>query len=245
MRTVILLCGLILGASTLPAFAGKESDTLTMTAKARVDVDAEGRVTEVAFLESEKMIAAVREPLARAIRSWEFEPAKLEDRTVSSTTTVTVGVLAERLGDEDAFVLRISSASAGPGTSMNTPPRYPPEAVRAMIDARIVLRVSYDESGKTTDVETLDLALSRERKRTAARFEEATHEAVSQWHFIPEVVDGRPIAGSVQVPVSFCIKRSARQPSCFEEQKAKFPDGTLLAEQPATRLRTEVVGTRL
>lgn len=246
MRLLLPLLACCLLACTT-ALASDADDTLVLNAKARVAVDAEGRVTDVAFVDAEKLISAVREPLDRAIRSWAFEPARKGDRAVSSETTVKVGLRAERLGDEDAFVLSITSASAGPDTTVHQHPRYPVEAVRARISGRVVVRVHYDADGVPTDIVTEEAEYDRNESWHQARaIEKATHEAVRSWRFQPEIVDGQPLASSVLVPMTFCVKpANSKYRGCFKEEQASFPDGTLLAEQPATRLLTEVVGTRL
>ena len=79
--------------------------------------------------------------------------------------------------------------------SMN-PPRYPPAALRAGITGQVVLHVSVDAEGLVTDVAVHRSSRNRDLDRAAI-------QAARTWRFNPAVVDGRPVAGRVQVPVDF------------------------------------------
>ena len=75
-------------------------------------------------------------------------------------------------------------------------PRYPPEALRNREAGTVLLRVEVGADGVPTSVSVQRSSHSRALDRAAA-------EAVRRWRFRPAQRDGQPVAGSVQVPVSF------------------------------------------
>lgn len=75
-------------------------------------------------------------------------------------------------------------------------PNYPPEALRNQESGTVLLRVAVGADGVPMAVEVVRSSRSRSLDRAAG-------EAVRQWRFRPAQRNGRPVPGSVQVPVSF------------------------------------------
>src|SRR5690606_33673650 len=74
------------------------------------------------------------------------------------------------------------------------PPRYPPNAQRRGQQGTVLLRVQVDANGRPEDIDVIDGSGFRSLDRAAA-------EAVRRWHFEPARRDGRPVRGTVEVPV--------------------------------------------
>lgn len=96
-----------------------------------------------------------------------------------------------RLGDSSGA----SPQYSGAGLS-NAAPRYPYLARRQSQEGRVVLRVQVTADGAAAAV--------RLRQSSGYRLlDEAAVEAVKKWRFVPAIRAGAPVAGSVDVPVSF------------------------------------------
>jgi len=83
-----------------------------------------------------------------------------------------------------------------PGTAANPLPRYPLAARRRGLEGRVLLRVEIDVSGRPTAVAVLQGSGHGILDRAAAR-------AVRDWRFQPASRAGRPVAGTVEVPILF------------------------------------------
>lgn len=79
-------------------------------------------------------------------------------------------------------------------------PRYPPSAQRRGHQGTVVLRVHVDARGVPVEIDIVDGSGSRVLDRAAL-------DAVRRWRFAPAMRDGRPVAGSVQVPIDFTLQR--------------------------------------
>lgn len=79
------------------------------------------------------------------------------------------------------------------------PPRYPPNAQRRGQQGTVLLRVQVDANGRPEDIDVIDGSGFRSLDRAAA-------EAVRRWHFEPARRDGRPVRGTVEVPVEFTLR---------------------------------------
>lgn len=84
-------------------------------------------------------------------------------------------------------------------TSKNmNPPRYPPAAARAGIEGSVVLTIDVDGAGSVTNVAVEKSSRNRDLDRAAM-------DAARSWKFNPSIVDGRPTAGRISVPVDFSM----------------------------------------
>lgn len=85
---------------------------------------------------------------------------------------------------------------AVPVPVQNPSPRYPAEAMRRRESGTVRLRVQVDENGVPRAIEVLSGSGSRALDREAAN-------TVRRWRFLPAQRDGRPVEGSVDVPITF------------------------------------------
>lgn len=106
-----------------------------------------------------------------------------------------------RRQNEDVDVAAVNRAPVeNPSYRETNPPPYPPQAIRERIEGSIVLKVHVDEHGKPTGAEIASLKPS-----AATILADSSIAAVMQWRFNPALRDGRPVAGTAVVPLSFLI----------------------------------------
>jgi protein TonB len=82
-----------------------------------------------------------------------------------------------------------------------TQPHYPNLAKRRNQQGVVVLEVCLDERGQQR-------ALQIVRSSGVESLDEAALEAVADWHFRPETVDGRAVPSRVQIPIEFALTAS-------------------------------------
>ncbi|MEO6264246.1 MAG: energy transducer TonB [Luteimonas sp.] len=79
-------------------------------------------------------------------------------------------------------------------------PRYPRDALRHGESGTVLLRVHVGPDGVPYAVDLVQSSRSRSLDRAAS-------DAVKRWRFRPAQRDGQPVAGEVQVPISFNADR--------------------------------------
>ena len=91
-------------------------------------------------------------------------------------------------------------ASAQPVPVSSPPPRYPQEASRRRESGKVLVRIEVGPDGVPTSTSIEESSRSRS-------LDKAAQDAVKRWRFRPAIVDGRPAAGSVVVPIEFNLDR--------------------------------------
>jgi TonB family protein len=205
MKTTLLAlaCGLLCAATV---FA---KEPFERNYSVRVDVDAGGAVT-AAQVHGEAPDALV-ETLLDAARRAEFEPATKAGMPVPSRTTIQVRLRFEPEGDD--LRARVTLLTGAGAWDRMTPPRYPSDALRRRESALVTARVVYDAAGRFDPQRSGVERVQRGGKRGVAgddggpfekSFRAATLEVIRQWRYLPDEVDGQPIAAEFLVPVTFC-----------------------------------------
>lgn len=250
-----LLSGLAAGGI---ATASHPDQALVTQVHAAVAVDASGRVGEIDFGEL-SLPEALRAPLLREMRGWEFEPARKAGLPVPSLTHIALSLRAEQVdAAADAWAVRITHASNGPRVLSRGMPRLPLEILRGgSLQMQLLIEADVDAQGVVRSVQvesTRSNLKGRTGARRTARVEEAWEDAFSRWTFLPEQVQGQPIASHITMPMSICVERlkagaKRDSPTCFEDdadagddRRPNIPDGVALAEEPVARLKTNVIG---
>ncbi|NZA26042.1 energy transducer TonB [Luteimonas sp. SJ-92] len=91
----------------------------------------------------------------------------------------------------------MTAIASRPPVAVDTPaPRYPSAALRRGESGEVLLRVEVAADGRARAVEVVRSSSSRALDRAAVA-------AVRRWRFQPALHDGRPVAGTVQVPIDF------------------------------------------
>jgi protein TonB len=92
------------------------------------------------------------------------------------------------------------AATSAPVPLESPAPSYPPEAFRNGESGTVLLRVHVDPQGSPYAVDLVQSSRSRALDRAAS-------QAVRRWRFRPAMRGGQPVAGEVQVPITFSADR--------------------------------------
>ncbi len=231
----------LVGLLAFAPVAGAE-EPLVVESTWGVSLDASGHVVS---LESHGALKPVlRDPLAKAIRSWAFEPGRVDGQPVPTETSLDLSVALEA-DAEGNYQVRVVDVRIGAEVASAVPPRFPHRLVRRIktpFSGLVVAEVRYDAQGKV-----LEAGLAPGTPPADPLLQEAALESIRQWTFQPERVGGHPLAGSAWIPLCFTLTMSARNiPDCEHwtppGANSPVPDGTAFALQPAATLRSEVVG---
>lgn len=219
--------------------------------EARVSIDADGKVTALKFVNWNAKKDLVGEKLEPLIRSWTFEPGRVDGKPAPTETTVTVD-LDMRKVDGNNYAITLLDADTGVVWETLKRPDYPKRQLGSSIDAKIVLLVDYDIDGKIDKLAVED-AVSNGSKSDIDEFVVAIDRALKSWRFHPETVGGHAITGVVRVPVEFCMDPGSSQCHALSEQLDGRRGKRGLAPSPKTatalnsqtKLLTQVAGTIL
>jgi len=159
----------------------------------------------------------------RNVESWRFEPVVVDGRPVVARTRMRLALLARDRGDGD-YVLKVESVGFGerkprPGQA---PPRYPKDALRAGVEARVILTLRVDAEGNVVDALPYQTSLSKKGHEARLRklFEDVSLEAVRGWKYQPgEEVGGVPVAGVVLVPLEYTLAQGRTKQELERSQK--------------------------
>lgn len=97
-----------------------------------------------------------------------------------------------------------SAGNAPPSADMQTrrmrPPRYPPEAVRAGVQGKVLVNVLIDEQGMPTLADVFGI-----EPPSAVELGGAAVAAALQWRYKPGRQNGHAVGGALTVPVDFTL----------------------------------------
>lgn len=94
----------------------------------------------------------------------------------------------------------IPASTSSPVPIESPGPDYPARALRRGESGEVLLRIHVDARGIPARVEVASSSGSKDLDRAATR-------AVQRWRFRPAMHDGTPVAGEVNVPISFAARR--------------------------------------
>jgi hypothetical protein len=186
-------------------------------------VGPEGRVTEYAIDQPEKIAKGVLDFVGSNIGQWEFEPTLLDGKPVPARNKMNIRVVANKQENGD-FAVRLGGVSFLPlkveeGTQISSvrknPPRYPVGAARAGATGTVYLIVKVGRDGKVEDVvaEQVNLEfVATENIMEQARklFADASIQAARQWRYIPPVKgeDADAPYWMVRAPIHYSMGQS-------------------------------------
>ena len=223
--------------------AAEKAAPLNVDTSWSLTLDAGGHVTDL--VQQSEVKEPLAAPLAKAIRGWEFEPGKVDGQPAATNTTLYVRIELEPQGDGDA--MRVDDVRTGGRIGKSRAPRFPGSLLRTLWNhefaALAVVAVRYDKNGKVlaadaaADAPAVDEAVMRNAV-AAVRY---------YWSFVPERVNGRGVAATVDVPICFRLSRNGRSggPECDAWQppgrRYGVDDGSAFTSAPAATLKSEVV----
>ena len=186
--------GLLVLASGASA-AGKEPQPVRFHASARVVLDEHGVPQQVQA--SEKLPPVIRTLVEQRVTQWRFEPAQVQGVAKGGVTHVFLDAcIAPRAdgGMQVAMNYRTHGPGLANGAVLVSPPRYPVEAARSNREGsfRVVAQIGPDGRATIASVETTHGSLKP--------FEKTLHDWVASIRYVPEQVDGQPIATQLAYP---------------------------------------------
>jgi len=224
------------------AAAPKQAEPIDVWLRAGVDIDAQGRVTDLQWQEQTRVHALMAERLSPIVREWEFEPATAQGQPVATQTGLLVHILADER-DDGSVTLRLADARTGPMSIDQAPPTYPVEAAIRDISAVVKVTVEVDADGKPVIREmTFDSSSNGRGSYYRKLFIKSATEAVERWTFRPEIVAGVAVREPVRIPIRYCMEGSkwCERMSADEDANRKLPAGLNMADSSAVALKTEI-----
>ncbi|MGH8173374.1 MAG: TonB family protein [Rhodanobacteraceae bacterium] len=236
MKRVGWLLALVF-ASTLAGAAERQPEDVTLSW--RIDLNEKGAIQSLEPINPEYM-QALQKRLEPAIRNWHFTTGKVNGQPAPTTTTLTLRMGFESIGNGD-FNVRLRRASTGAYYKHLVQPRYPDYALSAHRGAAaVMLQVDFDANGKVTSAVPVAGGVPEPRKV----FNDAAISAVTKWTFTPESIAGHGLSGKVLVPVCF----SVAQTTCrwHRDGEDRPIDGNSpLSLTSVVQIDTDVVGSTL
>jgi hypothetical protein len=220
-------------------------------AGAWVDVDPSGKghVVEMDKLDGFKdegtpgsLADIIKKRLRDRIESWEFDPPTKAGVAVSGKTHVAMSMVAEDDG-ADAIALRIESAKTGSQT-LQRPSLMPLVREAGNADGWwLLVHMTIDPQGRVADASVVESKVFDGRKfkpRASNALARATVKTMMQFEFVPELVDGQPIASEGDMPISICMSKACMNADADLMQARNSQD--FVSANPVMQLRTAVAG---
>lgn len=227
MKTLkwMLLAALLLPSLALAA--GKARVMTTPPIRVQVQVNALGHVVDISPMQklNEPFAGIVQHTLA----NWTFYPARINDKPVATTTWLSIELKAQMRDNGDAAV-QVVYLGNGPDIEL-IPPRYPPDMVRDLREARIVVQATLGLDGHLSDARVVQ-ALTTDGGR-AREFVDSVMAAVSKAKGRPIVVDGQPVVSHIRCPVSFTLDRNGHPAGMPEDLKHAIDSVKYVKLEPA------------
>lgn len=223
------LLALILSLSTMAAVATTPANKpeLELGVTGDIEIDRDGSVRD--YRVTSELAPALQRVVEKHVRTWAFEPIEVDGRPVIAKTAVRLQLSAEPTDDD--YRLLVEHVSFGEARSAQTTrPRYPRDAVRARVGARVLLQVRIDAQGNVvaahpyqTSLDAAGLTDAKARKWREV-FERVSLDAVASWKYAPsEVVDGQSVEQTAMIPIAFEISEGPRLRSSEGRWKAYAP----------------------
>ncbi|WP_299345616.1 energy transducer TonB [uncultured Pseudoxanthomonas sp.] len=213
--------GLLAVSFTLTA-GEKAAEPVRFYANARVVLDEQGVPQQVQA--NEKLPAVVRGVIEERVLRWRFEPARVGGVAKTGVTHVFMDACAVPLPDGGmrmALDYRSNGPALAQGALFAAPPRYPVDAARMAREGRfrVVINVGQDGTATVGSIDPLEGSLKP--------FEKTLRDWVAAMRYVPEQVDGVPIATQLAIPVDFAMGGGMgmrRAERAEKEQAAQSPE---------------------
>ena len=197
--TALVAVGLLLLAALSIAAAAKMNDQLIVFAsEAKVEIDSNGNVTDVT--PDRSLSPAIRQVIQAYVRQWHFSAPTKAGQPVGGTTYVQLDACAAPKDGKYLFVVKYRGNGPGHAGQFSVP-RFPPDALRyGASSAKLQLTFRVPPKG---GVQIEDIVLVDGDKR----FEKSFKAAMTSWlkasRYVPEQIDGEPVATRVSFPIEF------------------------------------------
>lgn len=169
--------------------------------QAAVEIDATGAVTNVGV--DPAVPQSLRDHAAQIVRTWRFEPVVHEGKAVGGHTYTQLRACAVPVGE--SYNVAIEFMGNGPGrikSRRSTPIPLPPAGMmhgsRMELESKLRYRVRDDGRAELLAIDIAD-------PDQASRYGRSWRRAVETWlgreKFLPEMLDGKPVATVVELPM--------------------------------------------
>jgi TonB family protein len=229
---------LLLGGSPLALGARELGAVDHATVWADIAVDANGRVTDVTLIGNVAK-SVLAEHLTTLIRSWEFKPAKRDGVAVPASSGLAIQLLLTQR--EHGTEVTVHGATTSPRLKNLVTPHYPMSALTSHREGMVKVEFRVTTEGRTVDVTSPELA-------TNAVLARAAIDAVKQWTFVPERVDGQAVTTKATAPIAFRVGSPPKHNGGFDSDAphdAPPPPEQLVAAESALEFKTPVTDTAL
>lgn len=267
-----ILCTLLVLLLAWPATAQRPIHAeYVLDVTGDIEIAPDGSVHSYAF--DPGLSPEVAKVVGGSVNDWRFEPIAIEGRPVIAKTRMRLSLRAVPVAEE--FRLQVSNVWFGEPERRHqmAPPRYPADAARIGLGARVVLVLKLDAEGNVDRVhpEQISLAARAPNEKIAERwrrrFEQSSAAAARQWEFsVSEIIDGKPVGTTVRVPVEYVIATSRNRDDTWRaflpgpkrpvpwvtdssiagvDRSSELAEGGLQPLESRFKLQTDVVGTTL
>ena len=219
-KRMLAALALLVAASVVHAAgprAAMERVEASMLVGGTIDVDPQGRVERFELDQRDKLPADVDRLLVKVVPGWRFEPTVVDGQPAAVRTPMRIRVAANQVpGQDDAYVLRVASASFGDleegglRAERVHPPAYPREPLHKGVQGPVFLLVKVGRTGAVEDVvaEQVNLQLvgsERLLRRMRTSLSRAAIRAAHGWTFVPPTVGDDVDAPywTARVPIDF------------------------------------------
>lgn len=220
----------VIGVTAQASAAPVESSNFSLTYA--LDLDGAGNILALRPMASPDL-PALEAAIESEVRGWTFKPAEVDGSAVPTRTYLRLGIKAPGMAADQA---RIVSAATGPAISSMDSPGYPAAALRRGDGGLVVLKLKIDAKGAVRRV----VAVSGSSPNR--QFTEAAESAARSWRFLPEQANGRPVAGTVLIPV--CFQPHSAEPTACDwtglDGKRFTSSSVSVAINPAARITSEL-----
>lgn len=210
MRMIAACLLLILPFASLAAPAPAQQPEFSMQVTGDIEVAPDGSVH--GYTLDEGLPQKIKELVAANINRWKFEPILIDDRPVIARTRLRMALKAEPFDGEYRLLIENVWFGEPTRTSLMNPPRYPMEAARMGLGARVMLVLKLDAAGNVIAVHPEQTSFNTKVSDKTAdvwrkRFENASIDAAREWKFdVAEIIDGAPVDdSSIRIPVDFMM----------------------------------------
>lgn len=192
--------------------------------KAALDIDRDGQVAAVTFVDDSKLPAAIRQRGEQIAKGWKFLPPTKDGKSVGGRTYAGMQVCI--MPNDGGIDFTIADTGNGPASFVRTPRKPLSTALPvsklisqgvSRLRGKIAIRVSVD--GKAT-LESATLDDPGLQQQYGHLWERDQRETLRYSHYLPELVDGVPVATRFETTVEgLWVKREDRKTVLAEMQK--------------------------
>ena len=230
------------------AQAAEPDTSFNVTMSWHMSLDSKGQVTGLS-IKPGRLNDALRVPMERAIRNWEFEPGKLNGQPTPTETTLRVKFNLTPTADKQSYAVTVDGVATGTSLKkIGKAARLSREEATRRRDlneeALLVLDIVVDSDGVPETIAVADGS-----PITEGSLVDQAIKAVKTWKYEPERVAGHGVRSRVLQPI--CYEFSSDN-SNGEKCKWKSPysrgaqdSGSSIALDSTVKLKSDVIGRTL